>query len=194
MGSLTDSAHRDEVALVHDGVAIRNYGSQGQQRVALLALLFAERDLLGRERGRRPLMLLDDVMSELDRSRRELLSELLRAEGGTLVCVTRHGFVCANAGVDQSNASEAPGELVLLPEEPDRSASRLRAGIEAVRGVRPAVVIADSFGRAWRTGQCEVAIGCAGLAPSEDWRGLPDSDGRELTATVTDQRQETTNA
>jgi coenzyme F420-0:L-glutamate ligase / coenzyme F420-1:gamma-L-glutamate ligase len=107
-------------------------------------------------------------------------AELLRAEAGTLVCVTHHGFVCANAGVDQSNASTADGALVLLPEDPDRSAALLRSGIEAERGVRPAVVIADSFGRAWRLGQTDVAIGAAGLVPLDQWIGRPDGFGREL--------------
>lgn len=110
-------------------------------------------------------------------------AELLRAERGVLVCRTRHGFVCANAGVDQSNAGEA-GELVLLPEDPDASARRLRAGIAAARGVRPAVVISDSFGRAWRLGEVDVAIGAAGLAPLDDWVGRRDAAGRELRVTT----------
>jgi coenzyme F420-0:L-glutamate ligase / coenzyme F420-1:gamma-L-glutamate ligase len=110
-------------------------------------------------------------------------AEVLRAAGGTLVCVTRHGFVCANAGVDQSNAAETPGELVLLPEDPDGSARRLRAGLEDALGVRPAVVIADSFGRAWRLGQTDVAIGAAGLVPLDQWIGRPDAFGRDLRVT-----------
>jgi coenzyme F420-0:L-glutamate ligase/coenzyme F420-1:gamma-L-glutamate ligase len=109
-------------------------------------------------------------------------AELLRAERGVLICVTRHGFVCANAGVDASNAG-APDSLVLLPEDPDGSARVLRAGIRAHSGASPAVVITDSFGRAWRHGQAEVAIGCAGLSPLDDWRGRPDSVGREMVAT-----------
>ena len=104
-------------------------------------------------------------------------AELVRADSGRLICRTRHGFVCANAGVDASNTG-APGTLVLLPEDPDASARALRARLGA------AVVVTDSFGRAWRHGQCEIAIGCAGLAPVEDWRGRPDDDGRELAATV----------
>jgi coenzyme F420-0:L-glutamate ligase/coenzyme F420-1:gamma-L-glutamate ligase len=103
--------------------------------------------------------------------------EILRADRGRLICRTRHGFVCANAGVDASNAG-APGTLVLLPANPDASARELR------RRLGCAILITDSFGRAWRQGQCEVAIGCAGLAPAEDWRGRPDSEGRELAATV----------
>jgi coenzyme F420-0:L-glutamate ligase/coenzyme F420-1:gamma-L-glutamate ligase len=106
-------------------------------------------------------------------------SALLRADRGRFICRTHHGFVCANAGVDQSNAG-APETLVLLPRDPDASARRLRAALPG----RPAVVISDSFGRAWRQGQCEVAIGCAGLVPLDDWRGRSDSGGRELHATV----------
>jgi coenzyme F420-0:L-glutamate ligase/coenzyme F420-1:gamma-L-glutamate ligase len=108
--------------------------------------------------------------------------EVVRARDGVLVCETRHGFVCANAGVDRSNASR-PGELILLPEDPDESARRLREGIAGARGRRPAVVVADSFGRAWRLGQTDVAIGAAGLAPLDQWIGLPDAYGRELRAT-----------
>jgi coenzyme F420-0:L-glutamate ligase / coenzyme F420-1:gamma-L-glutamate ligase len=118
------------------------------------------------------------VQAVLDES-----AELLRAAGGTLVCVTRHGFVCANAGVDQSNVSSAGGELVLLPEAPDRSAARIRAGIEDALGVRPAVVVADSFGRAWRLGQTDVAIGAAGVTPLDQWVGRLDAFGRELRVT-----------
>ncbi|HEV3001744.1 MAG TPA: coenzyme F420-0:L-glutamate ligase [Solirubrobacteraceae bacterium] len=104
-------------------------------------------------------------------------AELLRAERGVLICRTRHGFVCANAGVDASNAE--PGTVVLLPADPDASARRLRAAL----GVRAGVVIADSFGRAWRHGQVDVAIGVAGLAPLDDWRGRRDPHGRLLRAT-----------
>jgi coenzyme F420-0:L-glutamate ligase/coenzyme F420-1:gamma-L-glutamate ligase len=108
--------------------------------------------------------------------------EILRASRGVLICVTRHGFVCANAGVDASNAP-APETLVLLPTDPDASARRIRAGLSRQLGAAPAVVITDSFGRAWRHGQCDVAVGCAGISPLEDWRGRRDAAGRELTAT-----------
>jgi coenzyme F420-0:L-glutamate ligase/coenzyme F420-1:gamma-L-glutamate ligase len=116
------------------------------------------------------------VQAVLDES-----TEVLRDERA-LVCRTRHGFVCANAGVDASNAG-APDRVVLLPEDPDESARRLRARLHDLAGARPAVVISDSFGRAWRHGQVEVAIGAAGLSPLDDWRGRADSDGRELRAT-----------
>jgi coenzyme F420-0:L-glutamate ligase/coenzyme F420-1:gamma-L-glutamate ligase len=102
---------------------------------------------------------------------------------GILITETHHGFICANAGIDSSNV---PGDdtVALLPRDPDDSARRLRAGIEEACGARPAVVVSDSFGRAWRLGQSEVAIGCAGIDPLDDWRGRSDSEGRELAATV----------
>jgi coenzyme F420-0:L-glutamate ligase / coenzyme F420-1:gamma-L-glutamate ligase len=109
-------------------------------------------------------------------------SEVLRAERGVIVCVTPHGFVCANAGVDTSNV--AGDELVLLPRDPDASARALRARLGELLGVRPAVVVTDSFGRAWRSGQTDVAIGAAGLVPIDDWRGRADVQGRELRATA----------
>jgi coenzyme F420-0:L-glutamate ligase/coenzyme F420-1:gamma-L-glutamate ligase len=108
--------------------------------------------------------------------------EIVRSRPGVLICRTRHGFVCANAGVDASNA--AAGELVLLPVDADASARALRARLRELTGVAPAIVIADSFGRAWRVGQCDVAIGVAGLTPVEDWRGRADGAGRTLEATV----------
>jgi coenzyme F420-0:L-glutamate ligase/coenzyme F420-1:gamma-L-glutamate ligase len=106
-------------------------------------------------------------------------AEVVRADAGRIICRTRHGFVCANAGVDASNAG-GDDTLILLPLDPDASARALRAALPG----RPAVVITDSFGRAWRAGQCEIAIGIAGLRPLEDWRGLPDTVGREMHATV----------
>ena len=105
-------------------------------------------------------------------------TELLRADHGRLICRTRHGFTCANAGVDQSNAG-APDTVVLLPDDPDGSARALRARLGA------AVVITDSWGRPWRQGQIEVAIGCAGLPPLIDWRDHVDRDGRAIAASMT---------
>jgi coenzyme F420-0:L-glutamate ligase/coenzyme F420-1:gamma-L-glutamate ligase len=110
-------------------------------------------------------------------------ASVLRAERGVMVCETHHGFVCANAGVDASNAAE-PDELILLPLDPDASARALRARIGELRGVRPAVIVSDSFGRAWRIGQTDVAIGAAGLRPIDDWVGRYDASGRELRATA----------
>jgi coenzyme F420-0:L-glutamate ligase/coenzyme F420-1:gamma-L-glutamate ligase len=109
-------------------------------------------------------------------------AEVVRAERGVLVTRMRFGHVCANAGVDSSNV---PGDAVaLLPEDPDRSARNLREALERHTGVAPGVLISDSFGRPWRLGQSDVAIGCAGIVPLEDLRGTQDAVGRELTATL----------
>jgi coenzyme F420-0:L-glutamate ligase/coenzyme F420-1:gamma-L-glutamate ligase len=138
--------------------------------VALAGVRPSERALaLARTTGHDP----RHVQVVLDQS-----TEVVRARPGVLIARTKHGFVCANAGVDASNAP-APGTLVCLPQDPDGSARALRAALPG----RPAVVIADSFGRAWRHGQAEVAIGIAGLRPLADWRGRRDSVGRELRAT-----------
>jgi coenzyme F420-0:L-glutamate ligase / coenzyme F420-1:gamma-L-glutamate ligase len=111
-------------------------------------------------------------------------ADVLRAERGVLICRTRHGFVCANAGVDVSNAP-APDTVVLLPRDPDASARRIRARLRELGGAprAPAVLITDSFGRAWRHGQGDVAIGLAGMQPLDDWRGRTDADGLRLKAT-----------
>ena len=109
--------------------------------------------------------------------------EVLRAERGVLITETHRGFVCANAGIDTSNLPEA-GTVSLLPEDPDASARRIRGEIRAAAGAAPAVIVSDSFGRTWRLGQVEVAIGCAGIAPLDDWRGRADASGRELEATL----------
>jgi coenzyme F420-0:L-glutamate ligase/coenzyme F420-1:gamma-L-glutamate ligase len=109
---------------------------------------------------------------------------LVRRGHGVLICETRHGFVCANAGVDLSNAPSR-GTAVLLPLDPDASAAKLRADLLA-RGAGPlAVVVSDTFGRPWREGLVDVALGCAGLAPIDDLRGSADRAGRELLVTAT---------
>jgi len=110
--------------------------------------------------------------------------EVLRAERGLLIVETaHHGFVCANAGIDSSNLPEE-GTVSLLPEDPDASARRIREELRAASGKSPATIVSDSFGRAWRLGQAEVAIGCAGIVPLDDWRGRVDAEGRELEATL----------
>jgi coenzyme F420-0:L-glutamate ligase/coenzyme F420-1:gamma-L-glutamate ligase len=117
------------------------------------------------------------VQVVLDESR-----EVRRADRGVLICVTHHGFVCANAGVDASNVPGADS-VILLPIDPDGSARTLRRRLRELTGIAPAIVITDSFGRAWRNGQCDVTVGCAGIGPLEDWRGRHDAVGRELRAT-----------
>jgi coenzyme F420-0:L-glutamate ligase / coenzyme F420-1:gamma-L-glutamate ligase len=129
-----------------------------------------------------------ELAHELDKDPRHtqvVLDEsqtVLRATRGVMICVTHHGFVCANAGVDASNA-HAPDSLITLPRDPDASARAIRTRLRELTGARPAILITDSFGRAWRHGQVDVAIGCAGLAPLQDWRGLPDAAGRTMRAT-----------
>jgi coenzyme F420-0:L-glutamate ligase/coenzyme F420-1:gamma-L-glutamate ligase len=104
---------------------------------------------------------------------------IVRAVPGVLICETQHGLICANAGVDQSNAPDDDA-AVLLPEDPDASAERIRRAL----GVGRAVIVSDTFGRPWREGQVDVAIGVAGLAPLQDQRGARDRRGRVLQVTV----------
>ena len=108
---------------------------------------------------------------------------VVRADHGVLIVETNGGWICANAGIDASNL---PGEaeVSLLPADPDRSARRIRAEIAAGCDARPAILIVDSFGRPWRVGQAETAIGCAGLVALDDWQGRTDAHGRPLAATA----------
>jgi len=106
---------------------------------------------------------------------------VLRRRGELVISETRHGFVCANAGIDLSNV--ARGEAALLPEDPDRSARRLRDAIAGRAGVSVGVIVSDTFGRPWRRGVTDVAIGAAGLHPVLDLRGTHDAYGRELQVT-----------
>lgn len=106
---------------------------------------------------------------------------VLRRRGDLVISETRHGFVCANAGVDLSNVEH--GSAALLPIDPDRSARRIRDGLRARAGVDVGVIVSDTFGRAWRMGVVDVAIGCAGVAGVVDLRGTHDALGRELQVT-----------
>jgi coenzyme F420-0:L-glutamate ligase/coenzyme F420-1:gamma-L-glutamate ligase len=110
-------------------------------------------------------------------------ARIVRLRPPLLIAETRHGFVCASAGVDASNAPEAD-TVVLLPEDPDASAARLRERLRELTGLDVAVIVSDSFGRAWRQGTTDVAIGCAGLRPLIDLHGERDAAGYELHATV----------
>lgn len=160
----------DVLVVAHKAVS----KSEGRIR-ALADVTPGERALaIARDQDRDP----RHVQVVLDESR-----SVIRAERGVLITETRHGFICANSGVDASNV---PGDdaLVLLPLNPDASARALRARLRELTGVPPGLVITDSFGRAWRSGQCDVAIGCAGVRLAEDLRGEHDSQGRELRATI----------
>lgn len=121
----------------------------------------------------------DDVLSIILREARSVR----RRRGDLVIAETEHGFVCASAGVDRSNT---PGKdwVVLLPHEPDASAAGIRAALAKRFGVTPAVIVSDSFGRAWRDGTTDVAIGVAGMRPLLDLRGTNDASGYVLSATV----------
>jgi coenzyme F420-0:L-glutamate ligase / coenzyme F420-1:gamma-L-glutamate ligase len=110
---------------------------------------------------------------------------VVRMADGVLITETAHGFVCANGGVDASNVGPRSGDVVtLLPADPDASAARIRRSIHDRFGVDVPVIVSDSFGRPWRWGVVDVAIGVSGLAPLEDLRGAPDHDGRTMRSTV----------
>jgi len=120
------------------------------------------------------------VQVVLDEARR-----VVRMENGVLITETPHGFVCANGGVDASNVGPDSGSLVtLLPRDPDASAARIRAAVRARFGIDVPVIVSDSFGRPWRWGIVDVAIGVSGLLPLDDLRGVPDADGRVMRSTV----------
>lgn len=128
--------------------------------------------------------LVDIDPEDADAKRRLVESEsvrIVRRRGELLITETSHGFICANAGVDLSNVT--PGTAALLPIDPDRSARRIREGLEHRHGVSVGVVISDTFGRTWRRGVTDVAIGIAGVAGVIDLRGTPDATGRVLEAT-----------
>ncbi len=133
----------------------------------------ADWDLVGGQTRRDPRA----IQVVLDQS-----AEIVRAQNGVLISRTHHGLVCANAGVDASN-SPRDETVIVLPKDPDASARAIRGRLRELTGAAPGVLITDSFGRAWRHGQCDVAIGCAGVSPLDDWRGRTDANGRELAAT-----------
>ncbi len=171
------AAARTQITLGDDQVVVVAHKAVSKMEGAVVALADvrpSERAVqLAAQLGKDP----RQVQVVLDES-----AQVLRAERGVLITRTHHGLVCANAGVDASNATVAD-TLVLLPRDPDASARLLRRRLGDLGGALPAVLISDSFGRAWRNGQCDVAIGCAGMAPLQDWRGRRDSVGRELHAT-----------
>jgi len=130
------------------------------------------------------LVRVDPAQREAERGRliREEATEVLARRGDVVIARTRHGFVCASAGVDASNVPL--DALALLPLDPDASAARIRDGIRTQAGVEVGVIVADTFGRPWRIGQTNVAIGVAGLDPVRDERGRTDAYGMTLEATV----------
>jgi coenzyme F420-0:L-glutamate ligase/coenzyme F420-1:gamma-L-glutamate ligase len=154
------------------GAAIERAGGLQQGDVVVLA-----QKVVSKAEGR--VEQTDDVLAVILREARAVR----RQRGDLVIAETEHGFVCASAGVDRSNT---PGEgwVVLLPHDPDASAARVRAALEERFGVSPAVIVSDSFGRAWRDGTTDVAIGVAGMKPLLDLRGTEDAVGYELSGTV----------
>jgi len=192
-------AHASEIEAGDVVVISQKVVSKAEGRLLKLSSIIpgAEARKLAAVLGKEPAI----VQLILDESR-----EVLRAERGVLITETHHGFVCANAGIDSSNVA-GDDTVCLLPKDPDASARNLRAEISRTVGEEPGVglsrqqrgvsgeahprllptlgvVIADSLGRAWRLGQVEVAIGCAGLRSLDDWRGRQDAEGQELEATL----------
>jgi coenzyme F420-0:L-glutamate ligase/coenzyme F420-1:gamma-L-glutamate ligase len=110
---------------------------------------------------------------------------VVRMDNGVVITETVHGFVCANGGIDASNVGPDSGTIVtLLPDDPDASAARIRAAVREATGIDVPVVVSDSFGRPWRFGIVDVAIGVSGLQPLDDLRGTPDHDGRVMKSTI----------
>jgi coenzyme F420-0:L-glutamate ligase/coenzyme F420-1:gamma-L-glutamate ligase len=110
---------------------------------------------------------------------------VVRMTNGVLITETSHGFICANGGVDASNMGPESGNVVtLLPVDPDASADRIRAAVRSAYGVDVPVIVSDSFGRPWRWGITDVAIGVSGMLPIDDLRGTPDADGRIMRSTI----------
>jgi coenzyme F420-0:L-glutamate ligase/coenzyme F420-1:gamma-L-glutamate ligase len=175
--SIRDAA-RAQGAELRDGdivVVAQKIVSKSEGRIVRLA------DVVPGERAR-------EMAAESGKDARQLevvLSEcakIVRWERGILICETHHGFVCANAGVDRSNAG-APDTVILLPVDPDASATRLRDAFRTVAGATVAVVVTDTFGRAWREGHTNVAIGIAGLPALKRYVGQRDPEGYELRVT-----------
>jgi coenzyme F420-0:L-glutamate ligase/coenzyme F420-1:gamma-L-glutamate ligase len=129
-----------------------------------------------------------ETASQLDKDARltELIlresRRVIRMRGATIIVETHHGFICANAGVDLSNAGH--GRAILLPQNPDQSALRIQEEIRKLAGVAPPIIISDSFGRPWRLGTTDVALGVAGLNPFKDYRGDTDRYGYELRVSM----------
>jgi coenzyme F420-0:L-glutamate ligase/coenzyme F420-1:gamma-L-glutamate ligase len=175
---LADAAARDGVALAQGVLVVcQKVVSKAEGRLVALADVkpSPEAQEIAREHAKDPRHI-EVILRETRR--------IVRRGHGVLICETHHGFVCANAGVDLSNAP-ADGVAVLLPLDPDASARRLRAELLAQGAGEPlGVIVSDTFGRPWREGLVDVAIGCAGLRPLDDWRGRSDLRGRELAVTV----------
>jgi coenzyme F420-0:L-glutamate ligase/coenzyme F420-1:gamma-L-glutamate ligase len=178
IGSLIcDACARERVDIIDDDVLVvaQKIISKAEGRVVSLASVTpsARARELGLELDKEP-ELVEVILGESRRT--------LRSGGRALIVETHHGFVCANAGVDQSNVGLR--RVALLPQDPDRSARAIRAEIQQRLGQNPGIIVSDSFGRAWRLGTVDVAVGIAGIKPIKDERGTRDRHGYQLKAAV----------
>lgn len=178
LATLIRDAARAQREAIRDGdivVIAQKIVSKSEGRIVHLA------DVVPGERAR-------EMAAEAGKDARQIevvlgeCAKIVRWERGILICETHHGFVCANAGVDRSNAG-APDTVVLLPVDPDASATRLRDAFRAATGATVSVVVTDTFGRAWREGHTNVAIGIAGLPALKRYVGQRDPEGYELRVT-----------
>lgn len=175
---LLDACARESLALIDGDILVVTQKIVSKSEGRLVALAEVEPSALARryaESFAKDPREVDVVLREARR--------IVRMDHGVLITETAHGFVCANSGVDASNL-ESREQVALLPIDPDRSAAELRRRLEEATGTRVAVVISDTFGRPWREGATNVAIGISGLAPMADHRGRFDSAGRALVTTV----------
>ena len=175
-GLILDSARRCRLRLQDRDVIVvkQKVVSKAEGRVARLAEVTpgAKAKAVAKKLGKDP-RLVELILRESVR--------VVRMGHGVIITETRHGFVCANSGIDQSNVGRE--SVALLPADPDRSARQLRSVLEKVSGKKLAVVVTDTFGRPWRRGQTDVAIGCSGIAPLVPYAGRRDSFGYELRVT-----------
>ena len=178
LARLIADAARAEGEAIRDGdilAVAQKIVSKAEGRIVRLATVVpSERALAMAKEANKDARQLEVVLSET--------VKIVRWSHGVLISETRHGFVCANAGVDRSNAG-APDTVILLPVDPDASAARLRDAIKVTTGARVAVVVTDTFGRAWREGHMNVAIGIAGLPALKRYVGQFDPEGYELRVT-----------
>jgi len=198
LAGLPDVAAGDDLA----GLIVAALGRAGQRLEPGDAIVVAQK-IVSKAEGRKvrladvtPSAKAEDLAAAAQKDPRQmelLLREtrsVLRARPGVVVVEDRRGLVLANAGIDASNVSMIEGEVLLLPEDPDASAARLRAALHAATGVAPAVLVIDSIGRAWRLGTVGTAIGVAGMEALADLRGRPDMHGRPLQTTEVGQADE----
>jgi len=176
-GAIAHAVRAQNMRVIEDDVFVvaQKIVSKSEGRIVLLDTIApSERARAWAESWSKDARLVELVLRESAR--------IVRMERGIIIAETRHGFVCANAGVDVSNAEE--GTAILLPENPDASARALQTRLSKAFAVPVGVIVSDTFGRAWREGLVNVALGVAGLEPLLDYRGLPDANGKPLQGTV----------